>query len=216
MRIHKEGWPSILIVFTLCLFLTSVVFYLTSHSIIRQVTVLFSFGLLSLVLQFFRNPRRKLVQYEKGIVAPADGKIVVIEKVFEEEYLKEECTQVSIFMSPFNVHINRYPVSGVIEYYRYHPGLYLVAWHPKSSSKNERTTIVIRHHDRRVLFRQIAGVLARRIKFYGKPNDQVVQAQECGFIKFGSRIDIFLPLSAKIQVSLNQQVKGGQTIIAEW
>ncbi|GIV42020.1 MAG: phosphatidylserine decarboxylase [Vicingaceae bacterium] len=217
MTIHKEGIVTIVIVFIFCVILSASVFYFTDNSIIRNLTIILCLVLLLLVLQFFRNPRRHLVINDNFIVSPADGKIVVIEETVENEYLKEKRKQVSVFMSPFNVHINRYPISGKIEYFKYHPGLYLVAWHPKSSTDNERTTIVVHHPEKgKILFRQIAGALARRIKFYGKVGQEVKQSDECGFIKFGSRVDIFLPIDAKICVKLGQNVIGGQTIIAEW
>jgi phosphatidylserine decarboxylase len=166
-------------------------------------------------LQFFRNPARPLTLSEKAIVSPADGKVVVIEKVMESEFLHEEMMQISIFMSPLNVHINRVPIDGTVEYYQYHPGKYLVAFHPKSSTLNERNTTILRTHDgHKILLRQIAGAVARRIVYYLKPGQEVKQGQELGFIKFGSRMDVFLPLDAKIEVSMNQTVIGGQTVLA--
>jgi phosphatidylserine decarboxylase len=166
-------------------------------------------------LQFFRNPSRQFTLSEKAIVSPADGKVVVIEKVMEEEFLHEEVMQISVFMSPVNVHINRVPIDGTIEYYKYHPGKYLVAFHPKSSSLNERNTTILRTHSgQRILLRQIAGAVARRLVYYLKQGQEVKQGEELGFIKFGSRMDIFLPLDAKIEVSMNQAVYGGQTILA--
>ena len=149
-------------------------------------------------------------------MCPADGKVVVIEKTFEAEYLKTDCMQVSIFMSPINVHINRFPVSGEVKYVKYHPGLFLVAWHPKSSTDNERTTIAMESKGKKILFRQIAGALARRIVYYCKEGDLANQTDEFGFIKFGSRVDLFLPIETKINVKLNDVVKGGVTILGEW
>jgi len=149
-------------------------------------------------------------------IAPADGKVVVIEEVEETEYIKGKCRQISIFMSPVNVHVNRYPVSGDVLYEKYHPGKYLVAWHPKSSTENERTTVVVAHKNGNVLFRQIAGALAKRIVCYAKVGDKASAGAEFGFIKFGSRIDIYLPLEAKVNVNLNQKTTGGETIIATW
>ena len=154
---------------------------------------------------------------ENNILAPADGKVVVIEKTEEPEYLKDKRIQVSIFMSPLNVHINRYPLSGKVNYVKYHPGQYLVAWHPKSSTENERTTIVVEHKNKtEILFRQIAGALARRIVYYCKEGEEAMQGKEFGFIKFGSRVDVFLPENAKINVQLGQVVTGGETVIASF
>ncbi|MGZ6540159.1 MAG: phosphatidylserine decarboxylase family protein, partial [Bacteroidia bacterium] len=166
-------------------------------------------------LQFFRNPKRTIVINENNIIAPADGKVVVIEEVTESEYFKDKRIQISIFMSPINVHINRYPISGIVKYSKYHPGLFLVAWHPKSSTDNERTTIVVEHKNgQQILFRQIAGAMARRIVNYAKEGDNAVQGDEFGFIKFGSRVDLLLPTSIKVKVALEQKVKGRQTVIA--
>lgn len=168
-----------------------------------------------LVLQFFRNPAIVLPTDETLIYAPADGKIVVIEDTLEDEYLMERRRQISIFMSPVNVHINRSPISGIIEYFKYHPGKYLVAWHPKSSLENERTTLVIKQpNGTRILVRQIAGAVARRIKWYIKEGDPVVRGGEFGFIKFGSRVDVFLPLEAEILVKVNEKTKAGRTALA--
>lgn len=168
-----------------------------------------------LILQFFRNPKRITKLDDCHIIAPADGKIVAIEEVEEPEYFKDKRHQISIFMSPLNVHITRYPVSGVVKYSKYHPGKYLVAWHPKSSTLNEHTTIVVKNETvGKILYRQIAGALARRIVNYAKVESQVIQGADAGFIKFGSRIDIFVPLDMKINVSLNDKVVGGKTIIA--
>ena len=168
-----------------------------------------------LVLQFFRDPKRNTLLNDDHIIAPADGKVVVIEDVEENEYFKEKRKQISIFMSPLNVHVTRYPVSGKVAYSKYHPGKYLVAWHPKSSEDNERTTIVV-HNDSvgSILYRQIAGAVARRIVNYAKIDQQVIQGEDAGFIKFGSRIDIFVPLDMNIKVELNQKTKGGETILA--
>lgn len=168
-----------------------------------------------IILQFFRNPVREVLVADNHIVyAPADGKVCVIEEVVENEYFKEKRIQVSIFMSPFNVHVNRNPVSGVVNYFRYHKGKYLVAWHPKSSTENERTTVVYGMGNSEILMRQIAGALAKRIKWYISEGDQVQQGRDMGFIKFGSRVDLFLPLDAKIEVQMDQMVKGNKTIIA--
>lgn len=163
-------------------------------------------------LQFFRNPNVRIQKDDKAILAPAEGKVVVIEEVVETEYLKQPCRQVSIFMSPINVHVNRSPLSGLVTYQRYHPGKYLVAWHPKSSTENERTTVVIKHAStgREVLLRQIAGALARRIRLYTQPGHQVQQGAEFGFIKFGSRVDVFLPLDVDIRVALGEKTQAGK------
>ena len=216
MLIHKEGFVTI---FITIIFIVAVNF-LTDRFIssvwLRNIILVFSLALLIIVLQFFRNPSRKITTCNDCVIAPADGKVVVIESVFEKEYLNTECTQVSIFMSPFNVHVNRNPVSGVIKYFKYHPGKYLVAWHPKSSELNERTTTVIEtSKGDKILFRQIAGALARRICWYVKENQNVKQGEEMGFIKFGSRVDVFLPKSYNIKVKLNEKTIGGKTIIAK-
>jgi phosphatidylserine decarboxylase len=171
--------------------------------------------LLIVVLQFFRNPLRKFISDDQHIIAPADGKVVVIENVFEPELLKKECKQISIFMSPINVHINRYPVSGTVTYAKYHPGKFLVAWHPKSSTENERTSICVKTKSGKdVFFRQIAGALARRIVMYAKEGDNAQQQSEFGFIKFGSRVDIFIPLDSEVLVSIDTITIGGITKIA--
>lgn len=167
-----------------------------------------------LILQFFRNPSRKTIINDSHVIAPADGTVVVIEDVEETEYFKDKRKQVSIFMSPINVHVNRNPISGLIKYAKYHPGKYLVAWHPKSSTENERTTVVIANSKAEVLFRQIAGALAKRIVYYVKEGQQVQQGNEMGFIKFGSRIDLYLPLTAQINVQLQEKTRGGETVIA--
>ena len=167
-----------------------------------------------MMMYFFRVPARTPVSDDKAVIAPADGTVVIIEETEENEYLKCKCIQVSIFMSIFNVHINWFPVSGTVEYQRHHHGKYMVAWHPKSSEKNERTTIVVNHHGKKILFRQIAGYIARRIVCYAKEGMPVEQGKETGFIKFGSRVDLFLPVDAAINVKLGDKVKGTQTVIA--
>lgn len=168
-----------------------------------------------LILQFFRDPKRKTDLNDDHVIAPADGKVVVIEEVVESEYFKDKRRQISIFMSPLNVHVTRYPVSGLVKYSKYHPGKYLVAWHPKSSVDNERTTIVVENSSAgEILYRQIAGAVARRIVNYAKKDQKVIQGEDAGFIKFGSRIDIFVPLDMNICVELDQKTKGGETIIA--
>ena len=218
MTIHKEGYATILVSATVLTILNFLADYLFSENypFIQLIIFIVSLLLFFIVLQFFRSPTRKITINEKCILAPADGKIVVIEQTDEPEVLKEKRIQVSIFMSPINVHVNRYPVSGEVVFSKYHPGLYLVAWHPKSSTKNERTTVVIQTSSRvKILMRQIAGALARRIVCYPQEGWMVRQGDEMGFIKFGSRVDLFLPLNATIKVDINQIVKGGQTVIAE-
>jgi phosphatidylserine decarboxylase len=169
------------------------------------------------VLQFFRNPAIPIPNDPELIYAPADGKVVVIEKTMEEEYLKEDRIQISIFMSPINVHVNRSPINGILKYFKYHPGKYLVAWHPKSSTENERTSLVIEHPNGiQLMMRQIAGAMARRIKWYVKEGDPMAQGNEFGFIKFGSRVDVFVPLDAEILVDIDQKTKGGITPIAKF
>lgn len=219
MKLHREGFSSILltgILFLLIEFLL-VFFKIYTYSILGFILgSFFPLLLFVLILQFFRLPNRKFTYKNGSVLCPADGKVVVIEEVEETEYFKDRRIQVSIFMSPLNVHANFNPVSGTIQYAKYHPGLFLVAWHPKSSTDNERTTIVTKTDSgQEVLFRQVAGALARRICYYVKEGQKVEGGEEFGFIKFGSRIDLYLPLSAKIKVSLNQKVKGQLTEIAE-
>lgn len=212
---HKEGQTIILITFfvTVGIILSSQ-FYVEIDwlRILLQITALV---ILVLILQFFRNPKRLVTPNFDEIIAPVDGKVVVIEEVEETEYFKEKRKQVSIFMSPLNVHVTRYASSGTITYSKYHPGKYLVAWHPKSSTENERTTVVI-HTPKfgEILYRQIAGALARRIVNYAEEGDQVTQGEDAGFIKFGSRVDLFLPMNAQITVNLNEKVIGAKTCIA--
>lgn len=213
--IHKEGYKIIL---TSILILTGINYCIDIVGIdwlslaIKIISVVF----FMLILQFFRNPKRTVEAAENEIVAPADGKVVVIEEVEETEFYKDKRIQVSIFMSPINVHVNRYPINGKVKYAKYHPGNYLVAWHPKSSTENERTTIVVKNDKISVLFRQIAGALARRIVMYSMENDTAIKGKDFGFIKFGSRVDIFFPLGTKINVELDEVVKGNKTIIATY
>ena len=212
---HKEGAQSILIgtVFTAIVLLLSDKFIDTYW--IKMTIQITTFLLLIIILQFFRNPKRNFILDENQILSPVDGKVVVIEEVFEGEYFKEKRIQVSIFMSPINVHVTRYGLSGLVKFSKYHPGKFLVAWHPKASEENERTTIVIENKTfGEVLYRQIAGALAKRIVNYAKEGMQVVQGEDAGFIKFGSRVDLFLPLGTPINVVLNQKAIGGKTIIA--
>ena len=212
---HKEGAQSILIgtVFTAIVLLLTDKFIDTNW--IKMTMQIIVFLLLIIILQFFRNPKRTIVINENQIIAPVDGKVVVIEEVFESEYFKDKRIQVSIFMSPINVHVTRYAISGIVKFSKYHPGKFLVAWHPKASEENERTTIVIENNTfGAILYRQIAGALARRIVNYAEEGMQVIQGTDAGFIKFGSRVDLFLPLGTKIDVVLNQKAIGGKTVIA--
>jgi phosphatidylserine decarboxylase len=217
MTIHKEG-RTLLFVLLLILFALNwaIGFYLPESHAIQTIAMVISLGFYLIILQFFRSPIFSISKNENQILAPADGKVVVIEDTDETEYLKSRRKQISIFMSPVNVHVNRMPVGGSISYFKYHPGKYLVAWHPKSSTENERTTVVAKMpNGTEVLFRQIAGALARRIKCYVKEGLTLEQGQEFGFIKFGSRVDIFLPVDAKVKVSIGEVTKGGRTVIAE-
>lgn len=215
--IHREGYKLIAGFFVLLVVLNGIVIYVGPPAWIEYLLAILSLGFWILIIQFFRNPKRNTPVTPKYIIAPADGKVVVIEETEETEYFKGKRKQVSIFMSPLNVHVNRFPVGGTVKYVKYHPGLYLVAWHPKSSTENERTTIVVKTDmNEEVLFRQIAGAVARRIKYYCKEGDRAEQGAEMGFIKFGSRVDVFLPLTAKVNSKLNDIVKGGETLIAEF
>ena len=212
---HKEGTQSILLgtIFTAVVLLLSDNFIDTNW--IKMAIQIATLLLLIIILQFFRNPKRTVVINENHILAPVDGKVVVIEEVFESEYFKDKRLQISIFMSPINVHVTRYGLSGIVKFSKYHPGKFLVAWHPKASEENERTTIVIENKTfGSILYRQIAGALARRIVNYAVEGTQVIQGTDAGFIKFGSRVDIFLPLGTKVNVELNQKAIGGKTIIA--
>jgi phosphatidylserine decarboxylase len=217
MTIHRESKGTILVTTLFLFVLNSATAYLfPENDLIKKIIIILSVIFAIIILQFFRVPVRTTVKNPKHIIAPADGKVVVIEEVVETEYFKEPRRQVSIFMSPINVHINFNPIAGIVSYFKYHPGKFLVAWHPKSSTDNERTTVVVKHaNGTEVLFRQIAGALARRICWYVKEGQSVEQGSEFGFIKFGSRIDIFLPLDAKILVNLEDRPVGGETVIAE-
>ena len=210
---HKEGHKIILLTFTTVVIITLLLDYFSiNHKTYIQIFLIIQ---LIIVLQFFRNPKRITNFGDNNIVSPVDGKVVVIEEVFEPEYFNEKRIQVSIFMSPINVHVTRYPIGGQVTYSKYHPGKYLVAWHPKSSTENERTSIVIKNENcGEILYRQIAGALAKRIVNYAKESSYVNQGDDAGIIKFGSRVDLFLPLDTKINVTLNQKVKGAEDIIA--
>ena len=217
MRIHKEGYTTIIIAIAFLTIINVISFKLIPFLLIHVFILLISLVFFYLILHFFRNPERKVLVSNKDIMAPSDGKLVVNEEVFENEFLKEDCVQLSIFMSPLNVHKQWYPVNGKIIYSKNHPGKYLVAWHPKSSTENERSTIVIEtENSQKILFRQIAGAVARRICNYAKEGQTVDQNMEAGFIKFGSRIDVFIPKSATIKVNLNDLIIGGKTILAEF
>jgi len=215
MTFHKQGYPTLILTLIVGGVLTYIGYnFLPSWGF--YIAIALSLFLLIVVLQFFRSPFRKTKPVDESLVyTPADGKVVVIEKTYEPEFLKSECWQVSVFMSPLNVHINRNPVSGTVEYLKYHSGKYLVAWHPKSSTENERFTTSYNTSKGKVLIRQIAGALARRIVNNLKQGQSVTQSEEMGFIKFGSRVDIFLPLNAKIKVEMNQVVKSPLDVIAE-
>jgi len=212
---HKEGAK---IIFVALLVTVGVVLlaeeFIHSFWLLKFVQI-FALLFLILILQFFRNPKRPVTAADHNVIAPVDGKVVVIEEVYEPEYFKEKRLQVSIFMSPINVHVTRYAVNGLIKFSKYHAGKYLVAWHPKASTENERTTVVIENpYFGEILYRQIAGALARRIVNYAEEGMQVVQGTDAGFIKFGSRVDLFLPLGTEVSVQLNQKAIGGKTIIA--
>ena len=216
MTIHKEGRSLLLILLIGFILINFGLKSLGINETILYLSYLVSSILYLLILQFFRNPIIKINADPKYVLAPADGKVVVIEETNETEYLNERRIQISIFMSPLNVHVNRNPVGGIVKYVKYHAGKYLVAWHPKSSTENERTTIVYElTNGVQILTRQIAGAVARRIKYYIAENDQVGQGEEFGFIKFGSRVDVFLPLNADVKVKVDQSAKGGRTILAE-
>ena len=213
---HKEGFKIIINTFLLCAAIALLAEYQIDHFWIQKSVQILSVVILVLVLQFFRNPKRVTSLNEKQIISPVDGKVVIVEEVYEKEYFKDQRIQVSIFMSPLNVHVTRYAISGSVVFSKYHPGKYMVAWHPKSSELNERTTVVIENKSvGQILYRQIAGAVARRIVNYAKEGDQAVQGADAGFIKFGSRVDLFLPLGIKINVQKDQIVKGGVNCIAE-
>ena len=216
MTIHKEGYTSLALCI-LFIFVTNAIihYYIPDALWFVWLWYVFSAFLFITILQFFRSPKRTITLSDRQIICPADGKVVVIEETVETEYLKDTRVQLSVFMSPVNVHINRNPISGVVKFFKYHPGKFLFAWDPKSSTENERTTTVVEHKKGvEILYRQIAGALARRIVWYIKEGDTVEQGKEFGFIKFGSRVDLFLPLGSQINVNLGQTVKGGVTILA--
>jgi phosphatidylserine decarboxylase len=217
MTIHKEGFKSILISVIVFAAINLASFYYISFDYpwLSWLIFLLSIAMLLFIISFFRVPKRALIEGENLVICPADGKVVVIEEAYDDEYFKEKRLQISIFMSPANVHQNRNPVSGEVVYNQYHKGKYLVAWHPKSSTENERHTVVIKNNKTEVLVKQIAGAVARRIVNYLRVGEVVAQGAEMGFIKFGSRVDVLLPLGSTVKVNLNQVVKGGVTVIAE-
>ncbi|MCK0180427.1 phosphatidylserine decarboxylase family protein [Flavobacteriaceae bacterium S0862] len=213
---HKEGHKIIIITTAIVVAATLLADEFISISWLRMLLQIAFLVFFVLILQFFRNPKRHTKLNDKQVLSPVDGKVVVIEEVEETEYFNDKRIQVSVFMSPINVHVTRYPIGGNVLYSKYHPGKYLVAWHPKSSTENERTTVVVENQTYgKVLFRQVAGALAKRIVNYAKESVEVNQGSDQGFIKFGSRVDLFLPLDTNIKVQLNQKVKGGESIIAE-
>lgn len=213
---HKEGHKIILGAFFILAILGLSAHFFLDNDPLKKVLMSILIIFFILILQFFRNPKRNFQQSDDYVLSPVDGKVVVIEEVFDKEYFNEKRIQVSVFMSPINVHVTRYPVGGEVTYSKYHPGKYLVAWHPKSSEENERTTVVVKNRVfGEILHRQIAGALAKRIVNYAVEGQKVQQADDSGFIKFGSRVDVLLPLGTKINVKLNQKVKGGITVLAE-
>ncbi|HKO81049.1 MAG TPA: phosphatidylserine decarboxylase family protein [Chitinophagaceae bacterium] len=218
MTIHKEGYPTLALSAIILGVINLLSFYLLSfdYPVLTAIIFIVTLGLFIFLVSFFRIPKRVLTINENAIVAPADGKVVVIEEVQADEYFTDRRIQVSIFMSPLNVHVNRNPISGEVAYSQYHKGKYLVAWHPKSSTENERHSVVYRKDGKEILVKQIAGALAKRIVNYLQAGQKVKQAEEMGFIKFGSRVDILLPLTAKINVKIGDMPKGGVTVIAEW
>jgi phosphatidylserine decarboxylase len=218
MTIHKEGYKSIAISVILFVLINLLSFYILSYSLpwlIWSILVI-TFVFLLLIISFFRVPKRIHTEREDAIVAPADGKVVVIEEINADEYFNDKRVQISIFMSPLNVHVNRNPVSGEVVYSKYHPGKYLVAWNPKSSTENERHSVAYRSNGKELLVKQIAGAVAKRIVNYLQPGQKVKQASEMGFIKFGSRVDVLLPTDAHINVKIGDNVTGGVTVIAAW
>lgn len=216
MTIHKEGYASILISTVVFAIINLLSFYFISfhYPWLSWLIFIVTLGLLLFMISFFRVPNRQLTSHADQVVSPADGKVVVIEEIYDEEYFKDKRLQISVFMSPANVHQNRNPVSGEIVYNQYHKGKYLVAWNPKSSTENERHSVVIRNPKAEILVKQIAGALAKRIVNYLSVGQKVEQSAEYGFIKFGSRVDILLPVGTKVNVKLNEVVKGGVTVLA--
>ena len=213
---HKEGQKIIFITLVIVVAIIFAIDYTVTLPWLRIALMFLALAFFGLILQFFRTPKRIGTLNDNHVLSPVDGKVVVIEEVQENEYFKDKRIQVSVFMSPINVHVTRYPIGGKVAFSKYHPGKFLVAWHPKASEENERTTVVVENNSfGKVLYRQIAGALAKRIVNYAKADDVVTQGSDSGFIKFGSRVDVFLPLDAKVKVTLNQKVKGGVSVIAE-
>ncbi len=217
MSIHKEGRTLLFVLLVVFFLLNYLIYYFfPGQTLLQNVVIGASLIFYLIILQFFRSPTVKTEVNEKHIIAPADGKVVVIEETVENEYFNDKRKQISIFMSPINVHVNRSPIAGMVKFFKYHAGKYLVAWHPKSSTENERTTVVVEKPDgTQILFRQIAGALARRIKCYVKEGDRLSQGGEFGFIKFGSRVDLFLPLDAEVTVNIDDKTTAGKTVIAK-
>jgi len=212
---HKEGHKIILFTGIFLIAVNTMTYLFVNTYWVKFSILAISIVIFLLILQFFRNPKRLVQMNNVEVLAPVDGKVVVIEEVFEKEYFKDKRLQVSIFMSPINVHVTRYPIGGAIKYSKYHPGKFLVAWHPKSSEENERTTVVVENPViGEVLYRQVAGALAKRIVNYAQEGQEVLQGSDSGFIKFGSRVDVFLPLNTNITVKLNDKVIGGKSVIA--
>ena len=211
---HKEGYKIISITLVLFIGINVASYVAIQNDEWRFAILALSLVLLFLILQFFRNPKRKTSVSDTTVVAPVDGKVVVIEEVHEKEHFDDKRLQVSIFMSPINVHVTRHPINGEVIFSKYHPGKYLVAWHPKASEENERTTVVVKNNLIEVLYRQIAGALAKRIVNYAKEGEKVTQGSDSGFIKFGSRVDVYLPIGTELNVTLNQKVRGGESVIA--
>ncbi len=216
MRIHKEGIVTLILVGSVLLLLNFLFYKFIPFTIILIALAILSIGFYLFIISFFRNPKRKTVIITGEVISPCDGKVVVIQETEEMEYFKGKRIQVSIFMSPLNVHVNYNPISGIVKFVQYHPGKHLVAWHPKSSTDNERSTVVIADGSNEILVRQIAGAVARRIVTYSKVGEQVTAGNEFGFIKFGSRVDLFFPVNAKILVELNATIKGGETVVGKF
>lgn len=217
MKFHKEGYTSLALVILFIFIINATADYFDANQYVKWFLYLLSAFLFITIVQFFRSPKKVITIDENAVLCPADGKVVVIEETEETEYFNDKRIQISIFMSPINVHVNRNPISGIVSFFKYHPGKFLVAWHPKSSTENERTTVVVKKDNGvEVLFRQIAGALARRIVWYVKEEQHVQQGEEFGFIKFGSRVDVFLPVGTKVNVNIGDKVVGGKTVIARF
>jgi len=216
MKLHKEGKKIIVVAFFLVALLLFVLLFIGPKLLWYQILLSFAAAIFyALIVRFFRVPKRDFIFTENAVMAPADGKVVIIEEVFEPEFIKDKCLQISVFMSPLDIHINWFPFDGKIKYFKHHPGKYLVAWHPKSSTLNERTSVgVVNNNGDSIMIRQIAGAVARRIVSYAKEGNSFKQNQELGFIKFGSRVDVYLPLNSKPKVNLEDKVVGGRTVLA--